>query len=292
VTRLCEGRIVAVTGAGRGIGRAEALEFGRLGARVVVNNRSADAAHEVAGLIREAGGEAVAFVGDVSDMAVAEGLLACALEAFGGFDVLVNNAGIVRDRTLVNMTAEEWDDAVRVNLRGPFATLSCAARWWRERSREGAAVQAAVINTTSAAGLFCNPGQANYAAAKAGVASLTINASIELARYGVTVNAISPVAATDMSAAFIDPAKRSVGGFDAYAPENVAPLAGWLASLEARAVTGRVFHIKGGSISVAEGWLLGPEIDGGARWSADALGPAIADLIGRARPNAGVDGRA
>jgi NAD(P)-dependent dehydrogenase (short-subunit alcohol dehydrogenase family) len=292
VSRLCEGRIVAVTGAGRGIGRAEALEFGRLGARVVVNNRSPDAAHEVAGLIREAGGEAVAHVGDVADMAVAEGLVAGALAAFGGLDVLVNNAGIVRDRTLVNMSAEEWDEAVRVNLRGPFATLHHAARHWREHSREGGAVQAAVINTTSAAGLFCNPGQANYAAAKAGVASLTINASIELARYGVTVNAVSPVAATDMSAAFIDPAKRSAGGFDAYAPENVAPLAAWLGSLEARAVTGRVFHIKGGYIGVVEGWLLGPEIDSGGRWSADALGPAIADLVGRARANAGVDGRA
>lgn len=283
------GRVVAVTGAGRGIGRSEALEFARLGARVVVNNRSAPAAHTAVEEIRAAGGEAVAHVGDVSDMALAESLVAAAVAAFGGLDVLVNNAGIVRDRMLVNMSEAEWDEVVRVNLKGTFATLHHAARYWRECARE-APRQAAVINTTSAAGLFRNPGQTNYAAAKAGVAALTVTASVELARYGVTVNAISPVAATDMSAQFIDPAQRLDGDFDRYAPDNIAPLVCWLGGPQARGVTGRVFYVKGGLISVSEGWRAGPEIDGRARWTQAGLSAVVPDLVRRAQPNAEISG--
>jgi NAD(P)-dependent dehydrogenase (short-subunit alcohol dehydrogenase family) len=284
--------VVVVTGAGRGIGRAEALECARQGARVVVNNRSAEAAHEASEAIRAAGGEAVAHVGDVAEMQTAGELLACALDAFGRVDVLVNNAGMVRDRMLVNMAIEDWDEVVRVNLRGVFAPLACAARHWRGISKANGPVAAAVINTTSSAGLYRNAGQANYAAAKAGVASLTINAAHELAAYGVTVNGLAPTAATSMSQHLIDPAKRDVGGFDPYDPANVAPLVAFLASFEAREVTGRIFDVKGGRIAVVEGWRLGPEIDISRRWEPHEIGPAVAALLAEARGAADITGRA
>ncbi len=289
--RLCEGRVVAITGGGRGIGRAETIELARHGAHVVVNNRSPDPAHEVAGMIRASGGSAVAHVGDVSDMAVAAGLIELALTSFGRLDVLVNNAGIVRDRMLVNLPEEDWDEVVRVNLKGTYTTLSQAARYWRRMAKEGTPVAAAVINTTSNAGLFRNPGQANYAAAKAGVTSLTVNAAYELAQYGVTANALAPAAATDMSAHVIDPAKRNVDGFDPFAVENVAPLVAWLASMEARDITGRVFEVKGGRIAVVEPWRIGPEHDIGRKWDAADMGPTVTDLVGRARGNVDVLGR-
>jgi NAD(P)-dependent dehydrogenase (short-subunit alcohol dehydrogenase family) len=289
MARICEGRVVAITGAGRGIGREEALSFARSGARVVVNNRSAERAHATVADIRKAGGEAVAHVGDITDMAVAQGVLATALQHFGRLDVLVNNAGIVRDRTIVNMTENEWDEAVRVNLRGTFTTTQVCARYWRERSRTES-TDAAIINTTSAAGLFRNIGQANYGAAKAGVASLTLIASDELARYGVTVNAVSPAAATDMSAHLIPAELRDQNGFDPYAVENVAPVVVWLGSLAARNVTGRVFDIFGGRITVVDGWHFGPQIDIGRQWTVDEIGSAVAELIGKARGNATITG--
>jgi NAD(P)-dependent dehydrogenase (short-subunit alcohol dehydrogenase family) len=289
--RELEGRIVAVTGAGRGIGRAEALELARLGAKVVVNNRSAPAGEAAVEEIRAAGGEAVLHLGDVSDMAVAQGLVQAALEAFGGLDVLVNNAGMVRDRMLVNMSEEEWDEVVRVNLKGCFAPLQQAARYWRDCSKT-APRQAAVINTTSSAGLFQNVGQTNYAAAKAGVASLTVIAAVELARYGVTVNAVSPFAATEMSAHLIDPAIRMDGDFDRFDPGNIGPLIGWLAGPEAREVTGRVFQVKGSMIGVVEGWLMGPTAESGAgRWTQEGLTAAIPGLVKQARSTADFNGR-
>ena len=289
--RLCEGRVVAITGGGRGIGRAEAIELARQGAHLVVNNRSPDPAHEVVELIRAEGGSAVAHVGDVSDMAVAAGLIELALTEFGRLDVLVNNAGIVRDRMLVNLLEEHWDEVVRVNLKGTYTTLSLAARYWRRMAKQRTPVAAAVINTTSNAGLFRNPGQSNYAAAKAGVTSLTVNAAYELAQYGVTANALAPAAATDMSAHVIDPAKRNVGGFDPFAVENVAPLVAWLASMEARDITGRVFEVKGGRIAVVEPWRIGPEHDIGRKWDAADMGPTVTDLVSRARGNVDVMGR-
>jgi NAD(P)-dependent dehydrogenase (short-subunit alcohol dehydrogenase family) len=289
--RLCAGRVVAITGGGRGIGRAEAIELARHGAHVVVNNRSAEPAHEVAELIRAEGGSAVVHVGDVSDMAIAAGLIQLALSEFGRLDVLVNNAGIVRDRMLVNLPEEDWDEVVRVNLKGTFTTLVQAARYWRGLAKEGTPVAAAVINTTSNAGLFRNPGQSNYAAAKAGVASLTVNAAYELGQYGVTVNALAPAAATTMSGHLIDPAKRDIDGFDPYAVENVAPLVAWLASMEARDVTGRVFEVKGGRIAVVEPWRIGPEHDIGRKWEAAEMGPTVTDLVSRARGNVNVMGR-
>ena len=286
---FCENRVVAVTGAGRGIGRAEAIAFAECGAQVVVNNRSQARADETVDVIRGAGGVAVAHVGDVSEMAVAEGLLRCAIENFGRLDVLVNNAGIVRDRMLVNMTEDEWDDAIRVNLRGTFTTMRTCAGYWRERSRTET-VNAAIINTTSAAGLYRNVGQTNYAAAKAGIASMTIVAADELARYGVTVNAIAPAAATDMSEHLISPAIRFDGDFDIYAPENIAPVVVWLGSIAGRGVTGRVFDVKGGRVAVAEGWRLGPQLDLYRKWDVAEIGDSIDELVKRARPNATVDG--
>jgi NAD(P)-dependent dehydrogenase (short-subunit alcohol dehydrogenase family) len=289
--RLCEGRVVAITGGGRGIGRAEAIELARHGAQVVVNNRSPGPAHEVVDAIRAEGGSAVAHIGDVADMAIAAGLLEMAVTSFGRLDVLVNNAGIVRDRMFVNLPEEDWDEVVRVNLKGTYTTLSQAARYWRRMAKAGTPIAAAVINTTSNAGLFRNPGQANYAAAKAGVTSLTINAAYELAQYGVTANALAPAAATDMSGHLIAPAKRDVHGFDPYAPENVAPLVVWLASMEARHVTGRVFEVKGGRIAVVEPWRIGPEHDIGHKWEAAEMGPAVTGLVSRARGNVDVMGR-
>jgi NAD(P)-dependent dehydrogenase (short-subunit alcohol dehydrogenase family) len=178
-----------------------------------------------------------------------------------------------------------------VNLKGTYTTLSQAARYWRRMAKDGRPVAAAVINTTSNAGLFRNPGQSNYAAAKAGVASLTINAAYELAQYGVTANALAPAAATDMSGHLIDPAKRNVNGFDPFAPENVAPLVVWLASIEARQVTGRVFEVKGGRIAVVEPWRIGPEHDLGRKWDVAEMGPTVIDLVKRARDNVDVMGR-
>lgn len=288
--RLCEGRVVAITGGGRGIGRAEAIELARRGALLVVNNRSPDPAHEVVELIRAEGGRAVAHVGDVADTAVAAELIELALASYGRLDVLLNNAGIARDRMLVNLAERDWDEVLRVNLKGTFAPLAEAARYWRRMAKAGTPVAAAVINTTSNAGLFSNPGQAGYAAAKAGIASLTINAARELAPYGVTANALAPAAATDMSGHLIDPAKRDVDGFDPFAPENVAPLAAWLASTEARHVTGRVFVIKGGRIAVVEPWQMGPDHDIGRQWDAADLGPTVSDLVARARGNLDVYG--
>lgn len=288
---LCAGRVVAVTGAGRGIGRAEAIALAAHGAYVVVNNRSAGAAHDVVDLIRASGGEAVVHVGDISDMTAAAEFIDLAVTTYGRLDVLLNNAGIVRDRMLVNLTEEEWDEAIRVNLRGTFTTTLQTAGYWRRMSKTGKPIDAAIINTTSHAGLFRNPGQANYAAAKAGVTSLTIHAAHELARYGVTANALAPAAYTDMTAHLLDPGRRNADGFDPFAVENVAPLAVWLASMEAREVTGRVFEIKGGRIAIAEGWRIGPEIDIGRQWAAGALAGPIAELVSRAQPNRDVSGR-
>ncbi|HEX5267345.1 MAG TPA: SDR family oxidoreductase [Acidimicrobiales bacterium] len=292
---ICEGRIVIVTGAGRGIGRGHALEFARQGAKVVVNDLGAEVdgtgsstgpAGEVVEEIRGMGGEAVANGDDVSDWEGAQRLINTAVESFGGLDVLVNNAGILRDRMLVNMTAEEWDAVMKVHLRGTFAPARWAATYWRERAKEGHTNDARIINTSSSSGIYGNPGQTNYGAAKAGIASFTIIAAMELARYGVTVNAIAPGALTRMTEGLGAPrAEAKPEEFDARAPENVAPLVVWLASPEAASITGRVFNVAGGRISVAEGWNTGPGVDKGDRWAAAELGKVVPDLVAKAQPN-------
>jgi NAD(P)-dependent dehydrogenase (short-subunit alcohol dehydrogenase family) len=287
---ICDGRVVIVTGSGRGIGRAHALAYAAEGAKVVVNDLGAEVdgsgsspgpAGEVVDEIRAGGGEAVANGDDVSDWEGAQRLINAAVETFGGLDVLVNNAGILRDRMLVNMTVDEWDAVIKVHLRGVFAPARWAATYWRERSKAGETNDARIINTSSPSGLYGNPGQTNYGAAKAGIASFTIIAAMELARYGVTVNAIAPVALTRMTAGLGGGQlpERKPDEFDAMAPENISPLVVWLGSPEAKDVTGRVFNVGGGRISVAESWVAGPGVDKGDRWDPAELGAVVPKLV-------------
>ncbi|WP_330275054.1 SDR family oxidoreductase [Lentzea sp. NBC_00516] len=275
-------RVVIVTGAGRGIGRAHALAFGAAGARVVVNDLSEAVAGEVAELI---GPRAVVNTDDVGTWAGAQRLVDTAVSEFGGLDVLVNNAGIVRDRMIVSCGEDEWDEVVRVHLKGHFATLHHAAAHWRAVHKAGGAVSGRVINTSSGAGIFGSVGQANYSAAKAGIASMTLVAAAELARYGITVNAIAPAARTRMTeATFADTMAAPEDGFDAMAPENVSPLVVWLGSEEAGDVTGRMFEVDGGRVCVVHGWQRGPEIDKGERWSPEELGSVVRKLVADDHP--------
>jgi NAD(P)-dependent dehydrogenase (short-subunit alcohol dehydrogenase family) len=274
---LCADRVVVVTGAGRGIGRAHALAFADAGAFVVVNDVSAEAAADV---VAEIGDRAVVNTDDVADWEGAGRLVRTALEAFGRLDVLVNNAGFLRDRMLVGMSEQEWDDVVRVHLKGHFAPLRHAAAHWRSVCKAGGAVSARVVNTSSGAGLLGSVGQGNYAAAKAGVAALTLVGAAELGRYGVTVNAIAPAARTRMTErTFAEMMAAPEVGFDAMAPENVSPLVVWLGSAESGDVTGRVFEVDGGRISVAQGWRHGPVVDKGERWDPAELGPVVRGLL-------------
>jgi len=299
---ICEGEVVVVTGAGRGLGREHALELARQGAKVVVNDlgsevdgsgSSAGPAGQVVDEIRALGAEAVANGDDVSDWEGAKRLIATALESFGRLDALVNNAGILRDRMLVNMTPEEWDAVIKVHLRGTFAPTRVAAAHWRELHKAGEEVSARVVNTTSPSGLYGNVGQTNYGAAKAGIAAFTVIAAMELARYGITVNAIAPAALTRMTEnlGMGARAKAFEGEWNPLHPSNVSPLVAWLASPASRGVTGRVFNVSGGHISVAEGWVEGPCADKAGRWDPAELSEVVPDLVASAAPNAKMNGR-
>ncbi len=300
---ICDGRVVVITGAGRGIGREHALEFARQGANVVVNDlgaeidgsgSSAGPAGQVVDEIRGMGGEAVANGDDVSDYDGAGRLIQAAIDTFGTIDVLVNNAGILRDRMLVNMTIEEWDAVIRVHLRGTFAPTRHAGEYWRNRVKAGETNDARIFNTTSPSGIYGNVGQTNYGAAKAGIASFTIIAAMELGRYGVTVNAIAPAALTRMTenVGLGDrSAARKPEDFDPLDPANIAPLVVWLGSSESSEVTGRVFNVQGDHISVAEGWVAGPGADKGDRWDSAELGGIVPDLVAKAARNANMAGR-
>jgi NAD(P)-dependent dehydrogenase (short-subunit alcohol dehydrogenase family) len=294
---------VVITGAGRGIGRCHALEFARQGAKIVVNDLGAEVdgtgsspgpAGEVVDEIRAMGGEAVANGDDVSDFEGAGRMVQTAVDTFGGLDVLVNNAGILRDRMLVNMTAAEWDAVITVHLRGTFAPMRHAAGYWRDRAKAGETNDARIINTTSPSGIYGNVGQTNYGAAKAGIASMTVISALELGRYGVTVNAIAPAALTRMTEnlgfAQGQP-ERKPEEFDPNDPANIAPLVVWLGSAQSAEITGRVFNIHGSHLSVAEGWVAGPGADKGDRWETEELGGVIPDLVARAAPNANMLGR-
>jgi NAD(P)-dependent dehydrogenase (short-subunit alcohol dehydrogenase family) len=275
---LLEGRVAIVTGAARGIGHAHALELQRHGARVGAND-----IEEVPGM--------VTCVGDVADWEVAQRLVATAIDTHGRLDILVNNAGFVRDRMFVSATEDEWDAVIRVHLKGHFAPTRHAVDHWRERAKRGESVDARIINTTSGAGLQGSVGQAAYSAAKGGIASLTLVQAAELGRYGITANAIAPAARTRMTeTAFPEMMKKPDSGFDAMDPANVSPLVAWLASAEARDVTGRVFEVQGGAITVSDGWRPGPRVDRGARWEADEVGGAVRELIRAATPPAPVYG--
>lgn len=297
---ICDGRVVIVTGAGRGIGAEHALEFARQGARVVVNDlggapdgsgTNTGPAHEIAERINQEGGEAIANCDDVSDFDGAARLVAAAIEAFGGLDTVVNNAGMLRDRMFVNMSPQEWDDSIRVNLRGHFCVSRHAAAYWRDQFKAGAPVRGRIVNTSSGAGLMGNIGQSNYAAAKAGIAALTIVQAAELGRYQVNANAIAPSARTRLTeSTFADMMAPVADGFDAMAPENIAPLVVWLGSDEAAEVSGRVFEVEGGKISVADGWQHGAPADRGRRWDPAEVGAAVAGLLEKAPQPAPVYG--
>jgi NAD(P)-dependent dehydrogenase (short-subunit alcohol dehydrogenase family) len=289
---ICDDRVVIVTGAGGGLGRAHALAFAAQGARVVVNDigtsregegASEAPAQQVVEEILAAGGDAVANTDDVTDWSGAGSLVKTALDAFGRLDVLVNNAGFLRDRMLVGMSVEEWDAVIRVHLRGHFCPLRHASGYWREQAKNGEPVDARIVNTSSGAGLMGSVGQGNYSAAKAGILGMTLVAAAELARYGVTVNAIAPAARTRMTEVAMPDAMRApADGFDAMAPENVSPLVVWLGSADSRDVTGRVFEVEGGVVSIADGWQHGPRVDHGQRWAPSELGEVVRGLIAAA----------
>jgi NAD(P)-dependent dehydrogenase (short-subunit alcohol dehydrogenase family) len=275
-------RTVIVTGAGQGLGKAHALALGAAGFQVVVNDVGA-AAGAVAEEITAAGGAAIAHPCDVSGWDAAAGLVAAAVETFGGLDALVNNAGIVRDRMLVGMSEAEWDDVLRVDLKGHFCPLRHAAAYWRSRAKDGAPVAARVVNTGSGAGLMGSVGQGNYSAAKAGVVALTQVAAVEMARYGVTVNALAPSARTPMTASvFGATMAKPESGFDAMAPANVSPLVVWLAGAESGFVTGRVFEVEADRIGLCDGWRFGPRREAGRTWQVDEIGAAVQDLLAKA----------
>jgi NAD(P)-dependent dehydrogenase (short-subunit alcohol dehydrogenase family) len=295
---LVDGRVVIITGAGGGIGRAHALAFAAEGARVVVNDigvgldgspaSGGSAAQGVVDEITAAGGEAVANGSNIADWDQAAALVQTAVDTFGGLDVLVNNAGIVRDRMMANTSEEEFDAVIAVHLKGHFAAMRHAASYWRGLSKEGKApkdIDARIINTSSGAGLQGSVGQGNYSAAKAGIAAMTLVGAAEMGRYGVTVNAIAPSARTRMTeTVFAEMMATQDDDFDAMAPENISPLVVWLGSAESRDVTGKVFEVEGGKIRIAEGWAHGPQIDKGAKWDPAELGPVVGDLLAKSRP--------
>jgi NAD(P)-dependent dehydrogenase (short-subunit alcohol dehydrogenase family) len=288
---ICDGRVVAITGAGNGIGRSYALAFAREGASVVVNDvgtvvndsgTTINAAQRVVDEIIASGGNAVAHADDISSWNGAQSLIDLAVSSFDGIDVLVNNAGILRDRGLPNMSEEEWDAVMRVHLKGTFATTRHAAAYWRDRSKEGLVNNARIINTSSPSGLFGNAGQSNYGAAKGGIASFTNIASMELARFGVTVNAIAPTARTQLTEKYMGEAPTT--GFDRFSADNIAPLVVWLGSTESSEVTGRVFGVVGGSISVIESWVNGPSVTRDSIWEPSELSAVVPDLVRKAAP--------
>jgi NAD(P)-dependent dehydrogenase (short-subunit alcohol dehydrogenase family) len=294
---ICDGRVAIVTGAGRGIGREHSLLLAAQGAKVVVNDLGGSRdgegsdtgpAQEVVDEIVALGGEAVANTDDISDFKGAESLINTGVEAFGQVDVLINNAGILRDRMLVNMTEAEWDAVIGVHLKGTFGPAHFAANHWRERSKAGEEVDARIINTTSPSGIYGNVGQTNYGAAKAGIASFTIIAAKELGRYGVTVNAIAPAALTRMTEDLgMGAANDEIK--EAMSPKHIAPVVCWLASPLSKSVTGRVFDVSGRMLSVSEGWHRGPSIENPDA-DPEVLGHAVLDLVAQARPNANMMG--
>ncbi len=293
--KICDGRVVVVTGAGRGIGREHALEFARQGAKVVVNDLGAEVdgtggstgpAGEVVETIRGMGGEAVANGDDVADWNGAKALIDTAVNTFGRLDTLVNNAGILRDRMLVNMTEDDWDAVMRVHLRGHFCPTRHAAAYWREQVKAGETVDARIVCTSSGAGLFGNIGQANYAAAKSGIATFARVAAAELGRYGVTANAIAPIARTRMTENLFagSMARPDAGAFDAMDPGNIAPLVVWLGSNDSAGVSGHVFEVAGGKVNIADNWRTLPGVDKGERWEPADLGPVVRELVAKVDP--------
>jgi NAD(P)-dependent dehydrogenase (short-subunit alcohol dehydrogenase family) len=290
---ICDGRVVIVTGSGRGIGREHALAYAREGAKVVVNDLGGDMhgdggssspAMEVVEEIKAMGGEAVADGENVADFAGAGRLVQRAIDTFGHLDTLVNNAGILRDRMLANMEESEWDAVIAVHLKGAFSPTRHAAAYWRDQAKAGTPLKARVVNTSSPSGIFGNAGQTNYGAAKAGIAAFTIIAARELKRYGVTVNAVAPVALTRMTAGLRERTEEQKAAMH---PGRVSPVVVWMASVESADFTGRIVEAGGGLLSVAEGWHRGPTAE--PTEDPTKLGPIMTELQARARKNAGMD---
>jgi NAD(P)-dependent dehydrogenase (short-subunit alcohol dehydrogenase family) len=282
---ICENRTVIITGAGGGLGRAYALAFAAEGAAVVVNDIRLDAAQAVANDIAAAGGRAMANAGDITSMSGAQSIIDAAVAAFGEVHVLVNNAGILRDRMFISLTEDDWDQVMRVHLKGHFCLANLLGKRWRDAAKAGTPVDARIINTSSGAGLQGSVGQSNYAAAKGGIAALTLVQAVEMARYGVTVNCLAPAARTSMTeSAMPDLVKRPETGFDVWDPMNVAPIVVWLGSPLSKHVSGRCFEAKGGELSVADGWRTGKIVDKGARWAPSELTPVVDGLIAESVP--------
>jgi NAD(P)-dependent dehydrogenase (short-subunit alcohol dehydrogenase family) len=286
--KLCEGRVCIVTGAGRGIGREYALLLAKEGAHVVVNDfggardgSGADVgpAQAVVDEITAAGGVAVAHVGDVSSLADATAMIELAISTFGRLDVLVNNAGILRDRMLFTMAEDEWDSVIKVHLKGTWAPTRVAAEYWRNNVKAGKTNDARIINTTSVSGLYGNPGQTNYGAAKGGIATFTLIAAEEMSRYGVTANAIAPGALTRLTEDLSLPPEMLAR----FGPEWVAPIIAWLASEKSADVTGQVIESSGQILGIAEGWRRGPNIDN-PPLDPHEIDPIIRELLSRATP--------
>ncbi|RYE00656.1 MAG: SDR family NAD(P)-dependent oxidoreductase [Sphingomonadales bacterium] len=299
---ICEGRVAIVTGAGNGLGRAYALGLAAEGARVVVNDlgvgthgeagESKGAAEKVVDEIRALGGEAVANTDDVAEWDSGRRMVEAALDSFGRLDAVVNNAGFVRDRMFVSCSPEEWDAVIRVHLRGHFCTSRHAVDHWRAQQKAGHAVDARIINTTSGAGLQGSVGQSAYSTAKAGIAGLTLVQAAELARYGITANALAPNARTRMTATGGFDMAAEDGGFDVFAPENMAPLVAYLVSDRSQGVTGQVFELKGGTVFLSQGWTDSPAYEKGERLEADEMDAIVRGLLAGRAPAKPVYGAA
>lgn len=291
---ICDGRVAIITGAGGGLGGAHARVFAGEGCAVVVNDINEAAARAVVDEIAAAGGRAVVNTSDISNYQDSINAVKTAIDSFGDLHVVLNNAGVNRDRMFASMTEEEWDTIMAVHLKGHFCITSHAVHYWRGLSKEGKTVDARIINTTSGAGLQGSVGQSNYAAAKAGIAALTLNQAVELDRYGVTANAIAPSARTNMTMAVEVMAKAMAkpedGSFDYWAPENISSLLCWLASSESANVTGKVFEAEGGKICICDGWRTTEGVDKGAQWQPSELGEAIKELLDNEAPAQAVHG--
>ncbi|MDP9340779.1 MAG: SDR family oxidoreductase [Actinomycetota bacterium] len=286
---MLTGRVAVITGAGRGIGRGEALLFAEHGAKVVVNDLGGEwdgsgqdtrPASQVVEEIEGAGGEAAAHFEDVSEPSGAASLVRTALDRWGRLDVVVNNAGILRDRMVFNMAVDEWDAVIKVHLRGHFLVTHEACAHWREHSKAGEAVHGRIVNTSSTSGILGNPGQSNYGAAKAGIAAFTQIVAMEMQRYGVTVNAIAPGARTRMTEKTFGDLPEATDGFDPLAPENIAPLVAFLASDEAAGITGQVFGIQGGLVELYQGWTPVSSLTKDERWTPEEIAARADELFG------------
>ena len=285
MSEMCKNRVVIITGAGGGLGAAYAKSFAEQGAKVVVNDINQAAAQKTVDAIKAAGGDAIVNTSDITNYADSENAVKQAVETYGDLHVVVNNAGICRDKMFASMGEADWDAVIAVHLKGHFCIASHAVQYWRNQTKQGVKVDARIINTSSGAGLNGSVGQSNYAAAKGGIASLTLNQAAELRRYGVTANALAPAARTGMTEdVFADMMKKPEDGFDYYDPANVAPLVVWLGSEASAAVTGRVFEVEGGKISIADGWRTTEGVDKGARWQVEELSAAMDELLSKESP--------